>query len=107
MTYTPKRLDIRQSPDIQLSFSPQIALDQKAGPVDGAPHPGEVFVGEISNARRVAHADIVHDLFGRGPPDAVDSSQCDFESLVVWNVYAGDDRHRADFSCSPVSPVAP
>ncbi len=107
VTYTPKRLDIRESPDIQLSLAPEVTLDQQAGPVDGAAHAGEVFVREISNARRVAHPNIVHDLFGGGTADAINGGQCDFESLVVWNVYAGDDRHRADFSCSSASPVAP
>ena len=107
VTNAPKSLDIGESPDVQLGLTPQVTLDQQAGPVNGAPHPCEVFVGEISNACRIAHADVVHDLFGCGAPDAINGSQRDFESLVVWNIYAGDDGHGADFSCSSASPVAP
>jgi hypothetical protein len=103
VAYTPESLDIRKSPDVQLSFTPEVTLDQQARPVDGAAHSGQVFVRKISYARCVAHADIVHDLFRCGPPNAVDGSQGDFESLVVWNIYAGDDRHRPN---SPVTRLA-
>jgi hypothetical protein len=103
VAYTPKRLNIRKSPDVQLCFTPKVTLYQQARSFDGAANTGEVFVGKVPGSCRVTHANVAHDFFGCGAPDAIDSSQCDFEPLVVWNVYAGDYRHGAD---SPVLRLA-
>jgi len=103
VTYTTIRLDIRKSPDIHLSFAPEVTFDQQAGSFNGTAHSGEVFVGKIPDSCRVTHANVAHDFFRRGAPDAIDSSQRDFEPLVVWNIYAGDYRHGAD---SPVLRLA-
>ena len=69
MTYAPKRLDVRESPNIQLSLAPKVTLDQQAGSFNGTAHSGKVFVGKVPNSCRVTHANVAHDLPGCGAPD--------------------------------------
>lgn len=62
MAYTPKRLNIRESPDVQLDFTPKVTLYQQARSFDGAANSGEVFVGKVPGSCRVTHANVAHDF---------------------------------------------
>jgi hypothetical protein len=99
VSQSPESLNIRESADVQLSLSSKVTLDEESCPLDSASYASQFFVIEIPNAGCFCHARFFHDLLRCGSTDAINGSQCYFESLVIRDVYTGDDCHKADFSC--------
>jgi len=99
VSQTSDSLNIRESANVQLGLSSKVTFNEESSPLDSASYTSQFFVIEIPNAGCFGHARFFHDLLRRGSTDAINGSQCYFESLVIRNVYTGDDCHKADFSC--------
>jgi hypothetical protein len=56
VSQTPECLNIRESPDVQLSLTTKVTLDEESSPLDSTSYSSELFIIEISNAGRFSHA---------------------------------------------------
>jgi hypothetical protein len=85
--------DLLQPFDVLRAFAPQVALDREAV-VDRVAQLGDLVLGEVADIGVRTDPDLVEDLAGRRPADAVDIGEPDFLALVQRQVYAGDTCHE-------------
>src|SRR5207253_966909 len=84
--------DLDLALDVLGDVTPQVTLDL-AVVIDVGAEAGDLFVGEIADARRGVDPGALADLPGRGAPDAEDVGERDLESLLAGDVDAADACH--------------
>src|SRR6266478_3193617 len=84
--------EIHQPLDVHRDGSPQITLHGIFA-VDQLANPQHLVIGHLVRPAVGRDADLVADLGGLGPADAMDVGQGDRYALVIRDVDAGNSRH--------------
>jgi hypothetical protein len=86
--------EIHEALDVHRDFTPQIPFDL-VFPVDQLANPQNLCVRQIVHATLHGNARLCADFAGRFPPDPVNVSQSDFDTLLTGYVNSGNPSHRA------------
>jgi hypothetical protein len=93
VAYAAVRLDVDESPDIHLCLAAQVTFNQDPSAFNRAPDPGQVLFSQLTDPGVLVQPNIVQDLSGGNRANTMNLRESKLQSTVVWNIYAGDDRH--------------
>jgi hypothetical protein len=99
----PNRLDVTESSNVQLSLTTKVTFNEKTCSFNCTSNSSHLFFTEIPNTGGLLCTYVRNDFLRGCATNSVNGSESDFESLVVWNIYTGNDCHRFE---SPVDRLA-
>jgi hypothetical protein len=97
------RLDVTESSDVQLSLTSKVTFDEQTRSLNRASDSSHLFFTKIPNTGGLLRTYVRNDFLRGCATNSVNGCESDFESLVVWNIYTGNDCHRFE---SPVDRLA-